>query len=287
MARSRASSTWLPARRGCAGASASSTRPWPAPAPSSTCRRTSPTRRSTRARTTSSRASSCAAARSRSWSTSTCPWSRTSPRRSSGSTTSTARPEPGRQWPSSADLDRERPNRVVAVAEPVPLRPLRLASPREVGRARPKRDRAGPVDAHDQLPPLPPVGPALADEARLLPGSVVEAHLDPGNRRGARPGHPANDEVADLDRLVGMRLGDQAAHTLERHRLPDKLAASFPLVLVLVGLEVAVERALDQLDLGQPLHRGHRVPAGDDEPRRIPMLDRERLAVHRICQQGV
>src|SRR5262249_6351433 len=54
---------------------------------------------------------------------------------------------------------------------------------------------------------------------------------------------------------------------------------------VTVGLEMPGELALDDLDLGQPLHRRYRIPPGHDESKREAVLNGQRLAVHRVGQQ--
>ena len=96
--------------------------------------------------------------------------------------------------------------------------------------------------ARDQLPPLPAVTGALADEASLLPAAAADAHLHARDRRRAGPGDAANGHLAALDLLVGPRLGDQAPHALERDRLAHGVPAAVPLVPIFVRLVVAVER---------------------------------------------
>ena len=57
------------------------------------------------------------------------------------------------------------------------------------------------------------------------------------------------------------------------------------LLPVLVRLLVALEGLREHGDSVKPLHVGHPVPAGHDQPEREPVLGRERLAVHLVGQE--
>src|SRR5437016_12870120 len=76
------------------------------------------------------------------------------------------------------DVNRHVLDGVVAVAEPVPLRAFGLRAAGEVRGARAHHDRARPLDARDELPPLPAVSLSLAHETGALPGASADAHLD-------------------------------------------------------------------------------------------------------------
>src|SRR5439155_3245223 len=174
---------------------------------------------------------------------------------------------------------------VVPVAEAIPLGLERLRATREVGRTRADRGGAWPIEARDQLPPLPALPAALADHARGLPRIAVDAHLDARDRRRAGPRNTANRQLAGGDLRVGSRLRDERAHPLQRDRLADHRAVALPLEEIRLALIVAGEGPVDNLDVGQPFDRGDPVPARDDETQRVAVLDRERLAVHRIGEE--
>jgi len=50
-------------------------------------------------------------------------------------------------------------------------------------------------------------------------------------------------------------------------------------------VEVALEGHVGDLDLVQPLDRGDRVPPGDDDAQREAVVERQRVAVHRVGEQ--
>ena len=56
---------------------------------------------------------------------------------------------------------------------------------------------------------------------------------------------------------------------------------------VRAGLLVALELVLDRGDRAEPLHVGHPVPAGHDQPHREAVLRKERRAVHLVREQDV
>ena len=58
-------------------------------------------------------------------------------------------------------------------------------------------------------------------------------------------------------------------------------------VVVADGLLLSVERPRERLDPRQPLHARHAEPARHDEPQRVPVLGRERRAVHRPGEQDL
>jgi hypothetical protein len=68
----------------------------------------------------------------------------------------------------------------------------------------------------------------------------------------------------------------------------DRLAAPAVGVVQPIGdgVLVALEALLDERDRGQALHVLHPVPAGDHEPQRIPVLRRQRRAVHLPGEQA-
>jgi len=53
------------------------------------------------------------------------------------------------------------------------------------------------------------------------------------------------------------------------------------------GVLEAVEGPVEHLDAGQPLHLGHAVPAGDEQPQGSAVLRGEGSAVHRPHEQDV
>ena len=54
----------------------------------------------------------------------------------------------------------------------------------------------------------------FAGERSGLPDAAADAHLDAGDGRRARPGHTADDEVANGDVLPRRRLGDDRPYLL-------------------------------------------------------------------------
>src|SRR5205807_9070119 len=132
---------------------------------------------------------------------------------------------------------------------------------------------------------LPAVPAAVADQPALLPGPAVDAHLDPSDPSRARPGHPANGQVARLEAVGRPRLGDQGTDPLQRRRLAHHLPVAFVLEEVRVALIVAREALADHLDAGEPFYRADRIPAGNDDPQRIAVLDGQWLTVHRVGEQ--
>ena len=50
---------------------------------------------------------------------------------------------------------------------------------------------------------------------------------------------------------------------------------------------VPVERLVDERDAREPLHAGHPVPAGNDEPKREPVLRRQRHAVDLVREERI
>src|SRR5437764_14515687 len=173
---------------------------------------------------------------------------------------------------------------IVAVAQPIPLLLVGLFPAGEVRGASADGRCAVFLEPGDQLPPLPAVAVAPADEPGVLPIAVTDAYVDALDGSGARPRDTTDRDVTALDLLVRSGLGDQGPDPLERDGVPGDLAVAFPLVEVAAGLELPGERPFDRLDLREPFHPRHRIPAGNDEPQRIAVLDRERLAVHGVRQ---
>ncbi len=69
------------------------------------------------------------------------------------------------------------------------------------------------------------------------------------------------------------RLGDQRPDPLQRDRLADDFGPRAPIRTNTCRPGNAGERPVDELDLGQPLDRRHRVPARHDQAQRIAVLD--------------
>src|SRR5262249_37166983 len=90
----------------------------------------------------------------------------------------------------SDHLYRHRVDRVVAVAQTIPLGALRLSPTGGVGGARPDSDRARMLKTRDQLPPLPSPAPPFADQARFAPRPPIQAYIKPRYASPPPPGHP-------------------------------------------------------------------------------------------------
>src|SRR4030095_15173618 len=102
------------------------------------------------------------------------------------------------------------------------------------------------------------------------------------NRRSAGPGHSPDYELAARDLLIWCRLSDQRANLLQCYGFSAGVTVTNPFVLVFLSLVIAVEWRLNHLDVGQPFHRGNRIPARDDKSKRVAMLNGQRLAVHGV-----
>src|SRR4029077_19102625 len=95
----------------------------------------------------------------------------------------------------------------------------------------------------------------------------------------------ANRQLALFDFAVGLRLGDQTPHALQRYGLSHYLFAPLPLENVLFGLVVSTERPTGHFNFREPFDGCHGIPPGNDESQRITMLDREGLPVHGVGKQ--
>src|SRR5262245_50649959 len=78
-------------------------------------------------------------------------------------------------------------DRVVAVPEPIPFGTFRLSTAREVRSATTQRHRIRFLNIPNQLPPLPAVTIAFADEIRFLPATPDHAHLHTRDRCRSGP----------------------------------------------------------------------------------------------------
>ena len=178
-------------------------------------------------------------------------------------------------------------DRVAAVAEAVPFGLLGLERPaRSVARARTVR-RAGLVEVREQLPPLPAVAAALADQPGRLPRTVADAHVDAGDRGRAGPRDTADwrgRRRRRRPRRVGSVISDRTRCRRTGSRDGRRRRAATRRRSARSGRTPRSGAPID-LDLGQPLHRRHRVPAGDDQPQRVAVLDRQRVAVHGVGEQ--
>ena len=140
------------------------------------------------------------------------------------------------------EVDRDGLDGVAAVAESVPLRMFGLGAAGEVGRPGAYGGRSRLVESGEQLPPLPAVAAAVADEASGLPWPVADRHVDGGDGRRTRPCHAADDHVADGYIVVTVRFGDDRPDLLEAYGFSDRGAVALPLVDVALRLEEALER---------------------------------------------
>src|SRR5437588_2708174 len=136
---------------------------------------------------------------------------------------------PARVVKALHDPDRHLVDGVVPVAEAVPLGLLWLGPAGQVGGSGANRRRTGALHAADQLPPLPAVAVAIADEAGVLPRAPADAHLDARDRSRPRPRDPPDCDVSGRQLLAGSRLGDQAPHTLQGDRFPHNAPVALPL----------------------------------------------------------
>jgi len=91
--------------------------------------------------------------------------------------------------------------------------------------------------------------------------------------------------MTGVDGLSVRRLGDQRADSDSSDGFGCDIAALELGEVVALGVEVALEGHVGDLDVVQPLDRGDRVPAGDDDAQREAVMRGERVAVHRIREQ--
>src|SRR5262249_33954444 len=127
-------------------------------------------------------------------------------------------------------------------------------------------------------PPLPAVGPLLADEPRPPPRAPVDADVDTLDGRFAGPRNAPHRRLAPGELRAVQRTRDERSHSLAR----DGFACSIALKPVLLGLVIAVEWPVHQLDRRQPFDGGDAVPAGYDQSHGVAVMVGQRLAVHRI-----
>src|SRR5712692_6340155 len=133
-------------------------------------------------------------------------------------------------------------DRVVAVPQPVPATTVRLNPAGEVGGPGPNAPHTGLLETGGELPPLPAVAVAIADQRRLLTLPTVDADIHPGDGCRTRPRDTADSDVSPVHGLVGSGFDDERAHVLES----DRLAVH----VVLVDLEVPIEGLAGHLDMG-------------------------------------
>jgi hypothetical protein len=180
---------------------------------------------------------------------------------------------------------------VAAVAEGVPLRLRQLIVARRIGGAGADPHRPGRYARHQQLPLLPAVlvgrrsQPGALPAQPRRPGQTVDAHVDLRHRSRPGPGDAADGQLPGPHALALRRLDDHGPDALPAHRLAFAVAGPLPLVDIVRVLEETSEGLPGRDDLGQPLHRGDRVPAGNDEPDREAVPHRQRRAVHLVGEQ--
>src|SRR5262249_27337539 len=102
-----------------------------------------------------------------------------------------------------------------------------LFSAREVRRPGTYDRFAALLDACDELPPLPAVALALADEPGVLPIASADAHVDPLDGCSTGPSDAADRDVTRLDLFTPPGFSEQGAHSLERDRFPDDMPVAF------------------------------------------------------------
>ena len=191
---------------------------------------------------------------------------------------------PGRSDDPGGDLV----NAVVAVAELVPLRALGLAAAGQVGGPGPEGDitrscrtaRSAPTTASCAAYARPRDAPLASRRRSRSPRPWRSG------RRPTRPGRgPPGRRARPPDPAAGSVISARTRWSVTGSR--DLLAVAIPVVDVLLGLVVALEGPVAQLDLGEPFHRRHAVPAGHHQPQGEPVLERQRLAIHRVGQDRV
>src|SRR5215469_13905655 len=119
----------------------------------------------------------------------------------------------------------------------------------------------------------------------IQPQTTADADFDPSDRCRSGPCDTTNRHLARLDFCVRLRLGDYAPYSLQRQRLSHDSPVALPLKKVSPGLVMPPKRLADDIDLGKPFHRRHRIPTGNDKPQRVTMLNWERLSIHGIGEQ--
>src|SRR5579859_5802861 len=186
---------------------------------------------------------------------------------------------------SFAHANRHLLNLVGRIAESIPLGLLGLDATGQICCPSADSDQPALLDAGKQLPPLPAVALPLADQASRLPHAAANAELDVRDRRRSGPGDAADGQRAACDPCARLGLRNQGADPLERYWLAHRPAALLALNDVPLRLEMASERPVDDLDLGQPLDRRYRIPAGNDQSQGIAVLHRQGFTVHGIGQQ--
>src|SRR4051794_9253251 len=164
---------------------------------------------------------------------------------------------------SSADVDGDDLDRVVAVAEPVPRGNLGLRVAGGVGRAGAQALPAASGGVPLERPALPLVRALrrleLGGQPVAFPG---EADLDLRDRAGAGPRLAAHDLGAGRDHRAGGRMRDTGADAHEGDALGRAVG---PLVHVVAGLELAGERLGQDVDVLEPLDRGDGIPVRNDQ----------------------
>jgi hypothetical protein len=108
-----------------------------------------------------------------------------------------------------------RVDRVVAVAQMVPLGAFRLGPAGDVGGARPDSDRAR-LKTRDQLPPLPSRARPFADQPRFAPRPVIQAYIDLRRASGAGSGDAADCCFVARQEIAGCRTDRSPSSALRR-----------------------------------------------------------------------
>src|SRR6202022_1265043 len=133
-----------------------------------------------------------------------------------------------------------------------------------------------------QLPPLPAISATLADQSGGLPRAAAHGDVDTIDGRRPRPRDTTHNQFSCGHRRASGRLCDQRPDLLQTHGLASDAAVALPFVYVPVRLIEALEWLADRLDVGEPLHRRHRVPAGNYQPDRAAVLEWQRFTVHSV-----
>ena len=153
-----------------------------------------------------------------------------------------------------------------------------------------QRSSCSPGSAsHEKRHPRQAHSPACSSSVRRLPVAAVHADLDPLDRCPPRPGAalertgPRPKEAGAREEVRDPGRDHQRARLDPRHRLA-LLVLGLPQPVGDVLLPAA-EGLVDDGDRPQPLDVRHPVPARDDEPERVAVLRRQRLAVDRPGEQ--
>ena len=129
----------------------------------------------------------------------------------------------------SRHSNRDLLDRVVAVAQPVPLGTLGLMRTGQIGR-RARMVRSPIARPASSAPATASCSDCVRLPARFLPVAAVDAHVDARNQRRAGPCDAADGQFTRVHRRLRRWLGDQGADPLHRDRLAEDSTVALPFV---------------------------------------------------------